>query len=74
MLGEHCSPTDILGGAIAPPALPPLSCLNYTTTGEATSGSNLTQRESHVQESCDNNKKVGGKPRIDEGGSEEPEI
>ena len=51
------------------------SYLNYTvTTGKATSGIDLTQRESHVQESRDNNKKVGRKQKIDAGGSGKPEI
>ena len=36
-------------------------------------GIDLTQLELHVQESRDNNKKVGQKQKIDAGGSEKPE-
>ena len=41
---------------------------------EATSGIDLTQRESHMQESRDNNKEVARKQKMDAGGSEKPEI
>ena len=50
------------------------SCINYTVTSEATGDIDLTQRELHVLESRDNNKKAGRKQKIDAGGSEKPEI
>ena len=51
------------------------SCLNYTiTTGEATSGIDLTQRKSHALSHVIIIKKVGRKQKIDAGGSEKPEI